>query len=313
LVKRQLLSLKTVFLCLLPAALWLLLRWHVYGDILPNTFYAKSTGNMLDQIVKGMLYAVPVMLPLLAMWLLWWQDKNQSVMIALGMVSMLLGIVLLGGGDWMFHFRLLVPLYGILLAVIAAQWQSVSNIKKLMLVLSLIPFFMLVVPPKYAPLIVQGKPLPAVDYQEGTMTHVSLDVAAAIKTRYPNARLIAVNHAGALPWALPEYSMIDMVGLNDAHIAKTEGQLHKKFDVAYVLDMKPDLIILNSRVKPGTDGLWYHKGYWSGEDALVEHPGFAHYQPTDLVFPWHWHVPYPYSLVVRNAETSWILVFERKH
>jgi hypothetical protein len=313
-VKRHLISVKTLFICLLPALLWLLLRWYIYSDILPNTFYAKATGNSLGQLFRGLIYSLPVLLPLLAAWLAWWKDKNQSVMIALGMVSMLLGIVFLGGGDWMFHFRLLIPLYGILLAVIAAQWLCLPNIKKMLLLISLIPFVLLSVPSRYLPLIVQGKQLPVVDYQEGTMTQVSIDdVAVAIKMRYPDASLIAVNHAGALPWALQEYNVIDMVGLNDAHIAKTEGQLHHKCDVDYVLDQKPDLIMLNSRVKPGTDGLWYHKGYWAGEDALVEHPDFANYQATDLVFPWHWYVPYPYSLVVKNAETSWIMVFERKH
>ncbi len=312
-VKRQLMSLKAIFLCALPALVWLLLRWNVYGDILPNTYYAKATGHSLEQLLKGMVYSLPALLPLLASWLIWWKDKKQAQMVALGMASMLLAIVLLGGGDWMFYFRLLIPIYGVMLAVIVSQWQAVSAIKKSILVIALIPFILLSVPPRYLGVMLRGEQLPLLDYQEGTMTHASIEVAAAIKKRYPDGRLIAVDHAGALPWALPEYSFIDMVGLNDAHIAKTEGQLHKKFDAAYVLDNKPDLIILNSRIQPGANGIWFHKGYWVGEDALVEHPDFSGYRPTDLVFPWHWDVPYPYSLIVKNAETSWILVFERKH
>ena len=145
------------------------------------------------------------------------------------------------------------------------------------------------------------------------MTQQSVYLASMIADRYPAPALIAVNHAGALPWALPAYDVIDMVGLNDAHIARVEGRLHHKYDAGYVLGLKPDVVVLNSRVQPGAGGVWYHKGYWPGEDALVEHPLFVdNYEPTDLVVDWHWHVPFPYSLMVKDVETSWILVYQRR-
>ena len=140
----------------------------------------------------------------------------------------------------------------------------------------------------------------------------SLRMAEEIRKRYPPGLLIAVNHAGALPWALPEYRFIDMVGLNDPHIARQPGRMHKKHDAEYVLGQKPDLVVLNSRIEPGTEGIWYHKGYWVGETALVEHPQFAGYQPTDLVYRWGWKMLFPYSLVFPEEFSSWILLYESK-
>lgn len=310
--KRQKFSVISLIACFLPALAWMITRFLIYGDWLPNTFYAKATGNSVDQLINGTAYCIPVLLPVALSWLFWWKDKHQPTMIALGMSTMLMGIVLLGGGDWMFHFRLLIPLYAIVFAVMASQWPVTRVAGKIAMFAVLIPLLSIVVPPGYIIPAFQGDSLPMTDYQEGSMTSVSLDLASLIAERYPEPLLIAVNHAGALPWALPGYDVIDMVGLNDAHIARQQGKLHQKYDVDYVLGLKPQLIVLNSRVRPGTNGVWYHKGYWSGEDALVSHPDFTDYQATDMVFSWRWHVPFPYSLVVRNAETSWIMVFERK-
>ena len=80
-----------------------------------------------------------------------------------------------------------------------------------------------------------------------------------------------------------------------------------------MLSQKPDLIVLNSRVKPGTDGIWYHKGYWVGETAIVENPMFENYRATDMAYEWEWKMPYPYSLFVPDKITSWIMLYERKN
>ena len=313
-VKRNAFSSLHLLLCLVPMLVWILARLVVYGDIFPNTFYAKATGSLVEQLYMGSLYSMPVLFPLLLLWFVWWKKRDQSLMIVLGLASMLTGIVLLGGGDWMFHFRLLLPLYPLLLAAIFSQIGSSSFRVKVLVIAAIIPFLLLVVPARYWLPALQGQELDVLEYQEGNMTHMSVRLAAVIEERYPPHTLVAVNHAGALPWALPDFDFIDMAGLNDAHIARQKGRLHHKFDVDYVLANKPELIVLNTRVKPGTDGVWYHKGYWSGEDALVESPAFIRdYVPTDLIAGWHWSVPYPYSLLVKNADSSWIVVFRRKH
>jgi len=182
-----------------------------------------------------------------------------------------------------------------------------------MLIVALIPMLLLIVHPSLILLALKGEKFSPLAYQEGMMTHQSIVMAEEIKNRYSSGKLIAVNHAGAMPWALQEYDFIDMIGLNDIHIANLKGRLHKKYDAAYVLSQEPDLIVLNSRVRPGTDGVWYHKGYWDGETAIVENPLFENYRATDMAYSWEWKMPYPYSLFVPDKITSWIMLYERKN
>ena len=134
-----------------------------------------------------------------------------------------------------------------------------------------------------------GGRLPSSSFQEGTLAEASFRAARYIADRYPKQALLAVNHAGALPFAL-ENPAIDMTGLADRHIAhERSGSVHRKFDAAYVLSRKPDLVVLNSATRPGTDGVWYHPGYWEGETALVEQPAWQEsYRPVDAFWEWHW-------------------------
>lgn len=316
--RRHYLTIRVLVLLVAPTLLWLFLRLAVYGVFLPNTFYAKAAGGDLSsQLLTGAIYSMPVALPLLAVWLLWLtgklDDRRDAVMVAAGMVSMLLGIIWLGGGDWMFHFRLLMPLLAPLFALCLYAFGQSGWPGKTILSVTLVPLLLLVVPPDHLSSALRGDKLPVVYYQEGEFTRASIMLAEQLQDSYPDGALMAVNHAGALPWALPDFDVIDMVGLNDAHIARVEGNMHKKYDPDYVLSLKPALVILNSRVRPGTDGVWYHTGYWSGETALVEHPDFADYQPTELAYAWDWHMPFPYSVFARNKKlTSWILVYRRQ-
>jgi hypothetical protein len=133
-----------------------------------------------------------------------------------------------------------------------------------------------------------GRLAPAA-YQEGTLVAANLAAADYIADHYAAEELIAVNHAGALPYALPNPAL-DMTGLCDRHIAREiAGGLHRKFDADYVLARRPRVIVLNSRTRPGSAGIWYHAGYWIGETALVAQPEFAaRYRPVPQFWPWQW-------------------------
>ena len=73
-----------------------------------------------------------------------------------------------------------------------------------------------------------------------------------------------------------------MTGLNDWHIAhEVSGNLHAKYDPDYILGRRPSGIIMNSRVRPGTNNQLLHPNYWIGERMIAEHPVFhAEYQPV---------------------------------
>ena len=93
-----------------------------------------------------------------------------------------------------------------------------------------------------------------------------------------------------------------MTGLVDPHIAhESTGGLHQKFDAAYVLSRKPALVVLNTTTRPGTQGTWYHPGYWPGETALVAEPGWAAYRPVGTFWEWQW----------AGSGPRYIVLFER--
>jgi len=62
---------------------------------------------------------------------------------------------------------------------------------------------------------------------------------------------MAMDDAGVAPY-LAERTNIDMLGLNDRHIAHLPGRYNEKFDVDYILGRRPDLVVLLSRVPEPT-------------------------------------------------------------
>lgn len=289
-----------------PALAWLIFRRCYYGVWLPNPYYAKATGALAARLVSGAAYSTGALAPAgatgVALWLA--GDVQRKVRAVLLYLALGLVIVVGGGGDWMWHGRLLLPLVLPLVALAAAAIARLRGSRRVAAILGCLLAGSGFLP---APALVAdagaGHRLPATAYQEGSMTAAATAAAAFIHQHYQPDALIAVNHAGALPYALPNPAL-DMTGLADAHIARdVAGGLHRKFDARYVLARQPRLIVLNSRVRPGTAGLWYHPGYWAGESALVSQPEFARdYRPVETYWPWQW----------QGQGESYIVLYERK-
>ena len=250
----------------LPMLLWQCFRLVYYRDMLPNTYWAKASGDWLGRLGSGIEYGGWLSVPLV--FGLWKSDNRYPWLVLLA----LWGIVVLGGGDWMWHHRLLLP-------VIVGTWLLSSRVQtpwRWGIQVPLVYYWM-------KPVMIwgvlssmwTGKTLPITEYQEGNLIEVSENLAQAIRQAYPEPIRIAVNHAGALPYFLPEYECIDMSALNDGYLAKLEGGLHEKYDADYVLSAEPELIVLNSFVDPKGDGGLYQPDYWKGETALYQHPQFS--------------------------------------
>ena len=294
-----------VALALSPTLAWFVFRRAYYGDWLPNTYYAKATGPLLIRLESGLLYAVWALALLvatvLAIWLAGIADRK--IRCALAFLTVALATVVVAGGDWMWHGRMLLPVLPALLALAAAGIARAPRNRRVVLALTCALAGSAFLP--RGSLLTDafaGRRLPQTGYQEGTLVPASFAAARFITARYPADALVAVNHAGALPYALPNPAL-DMAGLSDHHIAhEVQGLLHHKFDAAYVLSRKPRLVALNTRVRPGTAGVWYHAGYWAGETELVAQPEFqAAYRPVEVFWEWHWQV----------AADSFIVLFER--
>jgi hypothetical protein len=291
-----------VAVALAPMLLWLVFRRIYYGDWLANPYYAKATGDLWLQIAAGLIYALWALLAwaatLAAAWL--GHALDRKIAATLAAVAFLLTMVVGEGGDWMWHARMVAPALPALAAVAAGAVARARSQRRLAGLFACVLAWSAFLPkPSLLVDALGGGRLPSSSFQEGTLAQASFQAARYIADRYPKQALVAVNHAGALPFALGNPA-IDMTGLADRHIAhERSGSVHRKFDAAYVLSRKPDLVMLNSATRPGTDGVWYHPGYWEGETALVEQPAWQEsYRPVDAFWEWHWVGDAPRFLVL---------------
>lgn len=248
-----------VWFLMVPTLVYLGFRLWYFGDLLPNTYFAKATGDPITQILRGLQYSL---LPIVAVFFLW---KNEILEYTEMLIPLLvLGIVIGGGGDWMWHDRLLVPIY-----LVLWSWSGLfcgfRRIGMMVVLLSTSVHW------RHWDDIIRGNQLSMLEYQEGTLVEASRQVAEEIEQNIPTGATIAINHAGALPYFLLDYSFIDMTGLNDRWIARKKGSLHEKFDSEYVLDQEPDLIVMNSLSNPKAG---FTADYWEGERDLFENPRF---------------------------------------
>jgi len=94
-----------------------------------------------------------------------------------------------------------------------------------------------------------------------------VEIGRWLRASVPPTTSIAVIPAGAIPYE-SRLPTIDMLGLNDEHIAHRDVKIgglaagHEKYDSLYVLDRRPDIIILMDYLSPGP---WARADY----DALA--------------------------------------------
>ena len=286
-----------------PYFLW---RWSYYDALLPNTFYAKVGGGTaafrrglmyvgafvavsgaglvlavggLTALVRAMRRAAP---------------RVPDALGASGLVLLFTGagvvFVVLVGGDQLAMFRFMVPVLVIALPSAARQLPGraaglvAAAVAACSLAVTLGPTF---AGPMYRRVVQSERPA---DADRAT-------IGKWLREHRSAETLIAVVPAGVLPFyaGLPT---LDLVGLNDRHIARADvphvgrgAPGHERYDVAYVMERRPDLVFL------GACRLWdrplsakeldaYVRRYAAlapGVGALLDHAPFrAAYAPTAL-------------------------------
>jgi len=85
----------------------------------------------------------------------------------------------------------------------------------------------------------------------------------------PPDATVAVGDVGAIGYYSGR-TIIDILGLIDRHIARTPGALHLKNDTAYVMELKPDFLVLITG--PSNDGMMEYRRL--ADQLLAEHPDF---------------------------------------
>ncbi len=289
-VARQLVAFSIAFgVAYLPALLW---RFYYYGGWLPNTWHLKGEFSQI-KLFRGLDYlgyyftSLPYLLPLLviaALLLTLRRSWNiRSGFIASVLIGFLL-YVLYVGGDHMQAFRFFAPIIPsigllLLLALQAARLgksQAVSTVATILV--AALSMLQVVLPPERVnrARMVDGA------------AFMGKVVGEYINNQWPKGSLIALNTAGSTPYFAPNHRFIDMLGLNDKHIARqplapriARHQLlpgHEKGDAAYVLSRRPDYIIAGPSTGDFVGNNWFLTEAQLANSAEF----FAHYRDTTV-------------------------------
>jgi len=242
----------------MPYFVW---RWQYYGDIFPNTFYAKLGTPLGKRLQDGFYYlhtflrSAPWTVVLaLASWsyTLFKQADRRTIswkyMTAISLIATI--YIVWTGGDHMPAYRFWAPLIPMYAWFIAHTWSSQADtatfrqwvlVPTVLIALSLSQF-----------LVVEERMQNA--RRADPAAAIGKQVGSYISKNFPPQTVIATNSAGAVAYFAPDHYFIDMLGLNDRTIAKrhdfpirTHWQQfpgHSKGDGQYVLSRHPNYIIL---------------------------------------------------------------------
>jgi hypothetical protein len=234
----------------LPYFAW---RYLYYGYLLPNTFYAK-VGGTWAQLARGARYlgefawvALFVLVPAMAAIFFGGSVARKYVRIdvVIWFFVLHLAYVVGVGGDLMPAYRFFAPAMPVvcLLAALAVGALSQSRVGVAATLTAIVAFNV----------------LQSVYHEElhervvnRLVGRAGKEVGLWMRDHFPSDTVIAVNAAGSVPY-FSGFEAIDMLGLNDTHIAHREmpdmgkGKAgHEKGDGAYVLAAEPDVIQLGS-------------------------------------------------------------------
>jgi len=255
LFREGLLRLLTFALIFAPYFAW---RYGYYGYLLPNTFYAKAGGLSVAAVGRGLRYLrnellilnLPMLLCGLFGLLL---PKRRGVLAMLFTVVVYLAYVVTIGGD---DFNVFGPRF----LLVIFPWLAIVGLAGLIELafqhLRAPQFFLML---SVVVLLVLECGLSAfemIPYRDAIeLNHGWWATAEWLAARAAPESLVAVDAAGIIPFhtGLPT---IDMLGLNDVHIAHLSVATlgsghagHEKFDPDYVLTQKP--IYITSWLAPG--------------------------------------------------------------
>jgi len=235
-------------------------RFHYYGNLLPNTYYAK-VGHGVDQWTRGMEYLGDYFLNfggwLWALILLFaWRrmEGTTSRLLLLGIPAVALAGVAAVGGDALPMYRFIVPVVPLLAVLLTLGFAEAMTLcyssepRRN-------PFRSIAVWMLMAALLVsqgtaafRGRQAQYVNADRERMQD-RIAIGRWLAEHYPE-ETIALNAAGAIPF-YSGMKAIDMLGLNDRQIARSQPETmgegvagHEKYDVEYVLSRRPGLIFV---------------------------------------------------------------------
>jgi arabinofuranosyltransferase len=271
----------------LPAAAlivpWLAWKLAYYGNLLPNTFYAKSAGNPVIPPLYGIFYLVSFFLSYGAFLLIGRFLRRRSELFAVPGVAQALAVVPVWflyicavGGDFM-EFRFMVPVMPLLAMVSAFLLDRFVNVRTQFALVAVLLLFSVAHRP--APTII---PYPVLTFTE--LNHWPNDATTTWKGKgellarefpggpdVPGQPILAVAPLGVLPY-YADLPTIDMLGLTDPYIARNGHPIEPYYPghvrmspVDYLVERGANLVI----GQPG---------------ATAPEPGRSAYRLSELTF-----------------------------
>lgn len=258
-------------------------RLVYYGDWVPNTAYVKArvtsttlkTG-LLYLIGAGMYHGVIILAGSLGMWR--WAKDRKDRLLAYFSASAVLGwsaYVLAIGGDHFPAYRHLMPI--LILSGLSAPFclsfprvrvriQGAHAWAMAFATIALVSGVWMSRDPSLHVLK---------DSWTWSCMHLAEDFRGAFANRSP---VLATHAAGCFPF-VSQFETIDMLGLNDKHIARqpslvAEAKLvaHNVGDPVYVYGQRPDLVITS--FSGDMDPFPFPEGLWPATKNLVNMPEF---------------------------------------
>lgn len=235
-------------------------KYSYYGQLLPNTFYAKGVTDISMNLLLGLKYLALCIGTRLYLFVFILfipfrnalKDFKQSYLLLFTLMYVLYLVAV--GGDWMFANRFFVPLIPVLYLLsalgfsnaVAVFWKSAAMSEerknKLVNISAVLVCALLFIVTlsflEYKQLIIKDE-----NYKYEMQWS---KFGQWLKKNVPPNTVIAVGPAGKIPYYSELYT-IDMWGLNNNYIALTRSKRlqagHKKFDFDYVLSLNPEFII----------------------------------------------------------------------
>ena len=263
-----------------PYYLW---RFAYYGYPLPNTFYAKLGGGNLKYF-RGLayiteylkIYGVFVFIP--ALMLLFRRKRTVWIDYFALLIAAYFCYLIYVGGDGLAFFRFVVYISPLIYVLVqegfanlyygAKRLHTLNAVSRTAIALSIIAAFTFTMRQTVFPILFQSReqwydPQSQL-YFPGGNSHSYLwfdnyfvdRLAIAAEWIENNARpgaLVAATPAGSIAYNMKNHKVIDMLGLNDEHIAHTKNDRigagragHEKGDGKYVLQRSPDYILMGN-------------------------------------------------------------------
>jgi len=277
-----------LILFLVPVFLW---KRYYYGYWLPNTWYVKG-GAGFANAGQGMIYflfnserylGVLVVFLSLAIYRFYnvrsFSLKEISPLILI--VVTWLVYIIIQGGDNMVGGRFLLPILPVVYCVLVKFALDVRiKAMAVMCIMVALAFSLFL-----GYVTNHGLVLQAQSWRDAF--GVRKNAGIYLHDHYSRDTVVALNQAGIIPY-YSQLPTIDMLGLNDIHIAhagKRDYNLryaHQAGDGAYVLSQKPDIIIFSGRqlsAEPGefiSDREIWASDQFRKEYELVEWQGIGY-------------------------------------